>query len=513
MIHEFPKIVDVLCSRRLKRKKSSPRWPLLQNLSFITISFQRNSMRRILPLLAGAFSLVFGSRSSFSVHDDILAFPQYDVIFSDTFILDTDASVHLASPIPTEPSTPSSDLSHINSPSDNARKAAESTVLSYELLRLYNQPYLCSIPVARPAPLENSTSATSAAATKEAELREASVKGWALLKEMEGICLFFISGYWSYSFCYGREVRQFHQLPPGKDVPLFPPVEDQSAPAFILGTVEDDDIPSTDVGRPLPAGSEVQVKGETRYLRQKLGGGSECDLTGKGRKIEVQFHCHPSTPDKIGYIKEVTTCSYLMIIYTARLCNDKAFLPPKEDRANTIACREIIKEEDVAEWKGRKAKEAAKRLSGLAGAEAAEQPHRTIVGGIEVGAMQFVGTEGKRLELATQKAAEGKIEVVATSAPKADGGKFQRLTDKELRSRDVDPKVIEELRRELDELYQGGGWKLEVVETENGDREIRGVPDMDDPARKHDRNEDKEEESREADDGPQGSEEELKEDL
>jgi protein OS-9 len=472
-------------------------------------------MRRILPLLAGAFPLALGSRSSFSVHDDILAFPQYDVIFSDTFILDTDASAHLASSFPSETSTPSSDLSHLDSFSDGSPKAAEATILSYELLRLHNRPYLCAIPVASPAPLENITSAASAATAKEAELREASIKGWALLKEMEGVCLFYISGYWSYSFCYGREVRQFHQLPPGKDIPLFPPVEDQSAPAFILGTVEDDETPSTDVGRPLPAGSEVQVKGETRYLRQKLSGGSECDLTGKGRKIEVQFHCHPSTPDKIGYIKEVTTCSYLMIIYTTRLCSDKAFLPPKEDRANPIACREVIKEEGVAEWKGRTANEAAKRLGGPVEAEGVEpQPHRTIVGGIEVGAMQYVGTEGKRLELATQKPAEGKIEVVATSAPKADGGKFQRLTDKELLARDIDPKVIEELRRELDELYQGGGWKLEVVETETGDREIRGVPDVDDSAGKQEPEQKENGESQQEEEGvTQGSEEELQEEL
>ena len=78
----------------------------------------------------------------------------------------------------------------------------------------------------------------------------------------------------------------------------------------------------------IPSGSlrsdgmaELQVKGETCDLFQRLGGGTTCDLTGLEGRIEVQFHCHPQSSDRIGWIKEVSTCSYLMVIYALRLCS------------------------------------------------------------------------------------------------------------------------------------------------------------------------------------------------
>ena len=67
--------------------------------------------------------------------------------------------------------------------------------------------------------------------------------------------------------------------------------------------------------------AELQVKGETCDLFQRLGEGTTCDLTGFEGRIEVQFHCHPQSSDRMGWIKEVSTCSYLMFIYTLRLCS------------------------------------------------------------------------------------------------------------------------------------------------------------------------------------------------
>ena len=37
-------------------------------------------------------------------------------------------------------------------------------------------------------------------------------------------------------------------------------------------------------------------------------------------------------------IKEVSTCSYLVVIHTPRLCNDVAFQPPQENKPNPISC-------------------------------------------------------------------------------------------------------------------------------------------------------------------------------
>ena len=353
---------------------------------------------------------------------------------------------------------------------------------------------------------------------------------------MSNSCLYFISGWWSYSFCYNSQIKQFHQLPPGKGTPIFPPVEDPATPSYILGRfgevrnrlAEHDAEERGGAGRSggTDAGlrperddegrtTEIQAKGtsSSRYLSQKLSGGTTCDLTGSPRRVEIQFHCHPQSADRIGWIKEVATCSYLMVVYTPRLCNDVAFLPPREERAEGIVCREIVGEDEVVEWEGRKRREREGRLvgagAGTAAAKAGESiavppaaaagsgsAPRPIVGNIEVGAMSLVGTEGKRIETppaaaalppgshnhpippsdASSAAADLTSTTLITASPASAGSraKVTRLSDAELRKLGLDPSVVDAARRELEGLAGGKGWMLEVFEVA-GRRELRGV--------------------------------------
>lgn len=314
-----------------------------------------------------------------------------------------------------------------------------------------------------------------------------------MLKSMSGTCLYFISGWWSYSFCYNTHVKQFHQLPPGKGTPIFPPVEDPATPSYVLGKFGEvrnrfaveggtNDMEAglppeeSDQGRT----TDIQAKGtsSSRYLSQKLSGGTTCDLTGNPRRVEIQFHCHPQSVDRIGWIKEVSTCSYLMVVYTPRLCNDMAFLPPREERAESIACREIVKEEEIPAWQARKSQEAQLRLAGSTDTT----NERPIVGGIEVGGMKLVGREGRRLETpqtinpATHAPPEtAKAVTLVTQDAREKGGKIRRVSDREIRAMDLDPGVVEAARRELEDVAEGKGWRLEVFETGGGERELRGV--------------------------------------
>ena len=236
--------------------------------------------------------------------------------------------------------------------------------------------------------------------------------------------------------------------------------------------------------------TEIQAKGtsSSRYLSQKLSGGTTCDLTGSPRRVEIQFHCHPQSADRIGLIKEVSTCSYLMIIYTTRLCDDVAFLPPREERAAGITCREVVREEEVEEWEGRKRGEAERKLVGDGGNE--NVGGRPVVAGIEVGGMKLVGRDGKRLETPQNvqpgsgqgqgRDDDGRNAVtLITQEAREKGGEMKRVSDRELKKMGLDPVVVEAARRELEELAGGKGWRLEVVETERG-RELRGVVDSDD---------------------------------
>lgn len=478
--------------------------------------------RRLIWLVAA--SLAYGSPHVFSVTDDLLAYPQYEVIFSDTFISDTEAESRVleaasrSSSTAQTTSTTSEDanpepaaelsqrLSDPNSPEPDSARPSD----TYERMMLHNKPYLCSIPSV-PPPSTNSTTQARAASEETAELARATDRGYDLLRSMSGSCLYFISGWWSYSFCYNTHVKQFHQLPPGKGTPIFPPVEDPATASYVLGKFGEvrnrfEDVDGVDGGRdaglPPQEGeegmtTEIQAKGtsSSRYLSQKLSGGTTCDLTGSPRRVEIQFHCHPQSVDRIGWIKEVSTCSYLMVVYTPRLCNDVAFLPPREEKAEGIVCREVVKEEDVSEWERRKRGEAERRLVGETAATA-EGGGRPIVGGIEVGGievggMKLVGREGNRLE-APQNMQPGshghgmhgnnkdKMNVMEliSQEPREKGGKVKKLSDKDLKKLGLDPSVVDAARRELEEMAEGKGWRLEVFEVD-GERELRGVVDSD----------------------------------
>ncbi|KAI9715018.1 MAG: hypothetical protein M1812_006232 [Candelaria pacifica] len=511
-------------------------------------------MKRSIVWLATA-SAAFGSQNIFSVHDDLLAFPQYEIIFSDTFISDTDAESRLAyaassssarskptsptSQDPSRPSETSSDISHIShhrsyDPSSSGEEYPfNDQTDAYETMILNNKRFLCAIPHVS-TPEKNKTAEASARAEEERELARATDRGWELLKEMEGQCMYFISGWWSYSFCYNAQIRQFHQLPPSKGAPIYPPVEDPGVPAYVLGEVvtpesgdrDPDDVTTTGI-QSATSGSQVgelQARGETRYLVQKLGGGTVCDLTGKDRKVEVQvgilsqstkrqlaekwhllqFHCHPQSHDRIGWIKEVSTCSYLMVIYTPRLCNDVAFLPPRQSKANPIACREVVPEPSIADWKARKAASASNLLK-----SSTNSKEPVIIGGTEIGAMQLVGKKGRRIEGGAVAGGPQYLGVVATSEGTAKGGKVQKLTKEELQKKQLDPELVESLKEEVQKMAGDKGWKLEVVDA-HGIREMRGIVDEED-----DDGEGKEDGDGEASvvDEGEGSEEEYKEDL
>jgi protein OS-9 len=237
----------------------------------------------------------------------------------------------------------------------------------------------------------------------------------------------------------------------------------------------------------------IQVKGDTRYLVQKMGGGTLCDLTNRLREIEIQYHCSERLPDHIGLIKEVTTCSYVMVVYTSRLCEDVAFLPPKESKANIIACRAIVPDEEVSAWKQRKTVEAEVSMRG---GEPKQSPIN--IGGVRLGGGKYFGKSGLRLKLPPNWLENNKapdVEVIASSKGKADDNKVEIISEEKLKKLDIDPEVVEELKSELQKLAGDKGWKLEVVEIPGEDRTIRGVVDADD------------EDENESKDGEEGSEE------
>lgn len=441
------------------------------------------------------------------------------MVFSDTYISEYDAESLIARSAASSVKSPSSkDVEYQNGrnplASDHPRPGNGNEI--YETLWLHDQEYLCTIPIVETPP-RNETSEAQARAKEQQELVRATNRGWELLQGLDGQCLYFISGWWSYAFCYNKEITQFHQLPmpPGRS--QFPPTRDPNTAEYILGKTKVEGKDKEDeYGNEVqlrkaqhsmtPPTTEIQIKGDSRYLIQRLDGGTICDLTGKPRKVEVQYHCSPQASDRIGWIREVTTCSYVMVVYTPRLCGDIAFQPPKEVRANAIACRMVVPEDEVSFWSSQKTIEAEGLMQGVV-----DETPVVNVGGVILGANKYVGADGNRLPLPpnwTGNQASGPaVDIIARSKGKSDGGQIEVLSSEDLEKLDLDPKIVEQLKQELEKLAGDKGWKLEVVEIPGDVREIRGVVDGDGEE------EDAEYVVKKDDSGNEGSEETYKEEL
>jgi protein OS-9 len=189
-------------------------------------------------------------------------------------------------------------------------------------------------------------------------------------------------------------------------------------------------------------------------------------------------------------IKEITTCSYLMIVDTPRLCHDVAFIPPQENLAHPITCQPVLSDSEAEKWIAAKLEsklQEAERLiaeyddvntnplrevtEGLEGST----KRGPIIGGIEVGAQALVGSEGKVIEKSVVVGG-GKETYVGTVAT-SDGKQMSKEEMKKLNI--ADPKDVEKLKGNLKKLAGRKGWKLDLVDTPRG-REFRGIIEAED---------------------------------
>ncbi|KAJ6134276.1 hypothetical protein N7523_000598 [Penicillium sp. IBT 18751x] len=434
-------------------------------------------------MLACVAATASADKRPFNIHDDLLAYPQYQVTFPEEYILESQAEELLRTQASSE--SPSSNP-QVYTPKDSTdgstRSGQEATQPDYtfEEMILDDRRLLCQIPHVTDD--SNKTNSQAEEVDEQKELARATDRGLELLREMEDKCMYYFSGWWSYSFCYRKQIKQFHALAAGRGVPNYPPMEDPNTHSFVLGQfpadASDKEEGKQEHRQTYPTDvAELHTKGGSRYLVQHLRGGTKCDLTGRDRRVEVQFHCHPQSTDQIGWIKELTTCSYLMVIYTPRLCDDVAFMPPQQDEVHDIECREILTPEDVPEWEAVKEWFKSHQLEDSATAQ--PQPEIQIVGGIVVGGQKLVGMEGKQIEKG-RVASVGEERVVDVVA-KRENGKMKPVSSQMLKKYDLSPERVEEMGKRLEELAKGKDWSLEVVESD-GVIKFQGVVPDDDEA-------------------------------
>lgn len=90
--------------------------------------------------------------------------------------------------------TESEAQSHLNSQAtfDAQSGSAVERDETYQIMWLKGKRFLCTIPTVRPPPPMNATEKELSKVEEDKELARATARGWELLSDLEGKCLYFV---------------------------------------------------------------------------------------------------------------------------------------------------------------------------------------------------------------------------------------------------------------------------------------------------------------------------------
>lgn len=221
----------------------------------------------------------------------------------------------------------------------------------FHVMKMAATDYLCYIP-----PKEDEE--TTSFEIDEKQLKEQALR--IINKAFtRSSCLFSYGingGYWTFGYCYGDKVIQFHEslqyfIETNIHKPEFP------NNVYILGRFPngpkgsmkieneakklDNDLKPSDVT--LNEFSLINEGATAQVIQHTLDFGETCDLTKNPRTIEIIYRC-----DRNNYrvdivdIQEIKTCRYQMIINIPHLCELKEFVPNKfYENVAEIGCKRI----------------------------------------------------------------------------------------------------------------------------------------------------------------------------
>ncbi|XP_015983205.2 protein OS-9 isoform X4 [Rousettus aegyptiacus] len=154
-------------------------------------------------------------------------------------------------------------------------------------------------------------------------------------------CLLKTKDWWTYEFCYGRHIQQYH-------------MEDSEIKGEVLylgyyqSAFDWDDETAK-------ASKQHRLK---RYHSQTYVNGSKCDLNGRPREAEVRFLCDEGagiSGDYIDRVDEPLSCSYVLTIRTPRLCPHPLLRPPPSAAPQAILCHPTLQPEEYMAYIQRQA--------------------------------------------------------------------------------------------------------------------------------------------------------------
>ncbi|NWS48006.1 OS9 protein, partial [Probosciger aterrimus] len=181
----------------------------------------------------------------------------------------------------------------------------------------FKQRYECRLPVVAmrspPDPLE------------EAQLYNGSGVTELLQPMASSPCLVKTKDWWTYEFCYGKHIQQYH-------------VEESEIKGDILflgyyqSAFDWDDETAK-------ASKQHRLK---RYHSQSYVNGSRCDLTGRAREAEVRFLCEEGAGDHLARVDEPQSCSYVLTVHTPRICHHPLLRPSPGAAPQPILCQPAL---------------------------------------------------------------------------------------------------------------------------------------------------------------------------
>ncbi|GAB1295645.1 Protein OS-9 [Apodemus speciosus] len=160
-------------------------------------------------------------------------------------------------------------------------------------------------------------------------------------------CLLKTKDWWTYEFCYGRHIQQYH-------------MEDSEIKGDVLSLGYYQSAFNWD-DETAKASKQHRLK---RYHSQTYGNGSKCDLNGKPREAEVRFLCDEGagiSGDYIDRVDEPFSCSYVLTIRTSRLCPHPLLRPPASAAPQAILCHPALQPDEYMAYLQRQAVKAARR--------------------------------------------------------------------------------------------------------------------------------------------------------
>ncbi|XP_062893378.1 protein OS-9 isoform X2 [Mobula hypostoma] len=155
-----------------------------------------------------------------------------------------------------------------------------------------------------------------------------------LLKPMHSApCLVKVKEWWTYEFCYGQYIKQYH-------------TEDSEVKGDVmyLGFYESEFDWNNETAK---ASKQHNLK---RYHSQTYVNGSKCDLNEKPREAEVRFMCEEGSGDFIARVDEPQSCNYVITIHTTRICHHPYLRPAVVSKPHPIKCQPALSPEQYVEY-------------------------------------------------------------------------------------------------------------------------------------------------------------------